>query len=69
MNYDDFDRARVESERRQNKRLNDGLKRAAFYPLIRATEMLAKHLRKYPAGMTLCELQKIAKQESVQSGT
>jgi hypothetical protein len=69
MNYDDFDRARVESERRQNKRLSDSLKRAAFYPLITATEMLAKHLRNYPAGMTLGELQKIAKQESEQSGT
>jgi hypothetical protein len=69
MNYEDFDRARVESERRQNKRLSDGLKRAAFDPVITATELLAKHLQNYPADMTLGELQKIAKQESEQSGT
>ena len=69
MNYEDFDLARVESERRQNKRLIDGLKRAAFDPVITAAELLAKHLQNYPADMTLCELQKIAKQESEQSGT
>lgn len=69
MNYDDFDRARVESERKQNKRLSDGLKRAAFYQVINAGELLAKHLQKYPTDMTLGELQQIAKLQSAQSGT
>jgi ABC-type oligopeptide transport system ATPase subunit len=69
MNWNDFERARGESERLQSLRLSDSLSRRASYNVINAVELLAKHLRKYPTGMTLGELQQIAKQESAQSGT
>ncbi len=69
MNFQDFDRARIESERQQAKRLSDAFKRARLYGLIKATELLSKNMQNYPATMTLGEIQQLVSQESAQPVT
>ncbi|MEL7800077.1 hypothetical protein [Sulfitobacter pontiacus] len=58
MTANDCARMTYEIERQGFKHLTDGIYRAKFYGLIKAGELITKHLQNCPSGTTIGDLLK-----------